>query len=79
MCTPPFRSIGPNPPTIAEIIRQSPSVREHGPLVVAWRLVRRLTLKELGPWLPIVIAVACLCKTVADHTGVELDTDGTVH
>ena len=55
-------------PTVADVIAESPSVRTDGPLGVAWALVSRLTLADLGPCLGLAIAIGCVCRALAAIT-----------
>ena len=61
------------PPTVADVIAESPSVHSCGPLTVAWRLVAPLTMADLGPFLALAVAIGCLCRVLAAITNDDLD------
>ena len=72
----------PHPPTVAEIIEQSPRVWENGHLQTAWNLVADVTVSDSGDLLALVVAIGCLCQELAKITEEDLDRpepDGPVH
>ena len=72
----------PHPPTVAEIIEQSPRVWENGHLQTAWNLVADVTVSDSGDLLALVVAIGCLCQELAKITEEDLDwpePDGPVH
>ena len=60
-------------PTVADVIAESPSVHDCGPLTVAWRLVAPLTIADCGPFLGLAIAIGCVCRAVAAITNDPLE------